>query len=224
MSKKRPTTRSNGHDRLATVQSGLSQQLGRIVFEALMRIGATGTDGAPLTVARAPISTAPARLASGQSVGPAKRQALRGMYETCLQAYRSGVRPQDAALAVDDAGAALAFFVAVNLKALHDCEVTSEVLQRLERQLNGVARLSSAWESASLVDRQVYFETLATIGMLVAGLLERAGTERRALEEVRRVARGYLLELLGIDPDLLTLDANGLALRTAQAEPQHLAA
>jgi hypothetical protein len=218
MSKTRPQDFYNRRGPAPAVNSDLSQQIGRIVFEGLLREAQLPNDFVALTVPRSSKSIAPARLAASKAAGTTARDELQALYERCLHDYRERVRPHDATLGQDDAGAALAFFVAVNLNALQDVELTHELLQRLERQLIGLARMTSAWEAASIRDRQLYFEQLAILGMLVASFAERArGEGGDAIAKVRSTARAYLRQLFAFDPDLLALDASGLALR---AQPQ----
>jgi hypothetical protein len=215
MSKTRPTARRAGH--AAIVNGALSHRFGKALFQALSLGTAGHTDAARLTVERAPTSVAPAWFANAHAGDAAMKEQLRTLYETCLKTYRDAVRPQDAALRVDDAGAALAFFVAANLYALHGVEPSPEIQQRLEEQLASMARRNSAWESASIAERQLYFEQMAVLGVLVAGMFKRAGLEGPAARaHVRDAARGYMFQMLGINPDLLTLGSEGLALRSAQ--------
>jgi hypothetical protein len=224
MSKKRPH-RNAGRNVVTIDRRGLSQQLGSILFEALMQAGEAGRGGAALTVERAETPTAPARLAAGQPVDAAGRAHLHEIYERCLHAYRTVVRARDAGCPQDDAGAALAYFVAANIGALQGVEPGPDVLEVLERQLLGVARLVTAWESASVAERQQYFETMATIGVLVTGMGRRARLEGGAVQiHVRRAARAYLVQLLGLEPDLLRLDAAGLSLRAPHEEAHAVAA
>ena len=220
MSKTRSTARTAHIHRAGVGKSSLSHQIGRIVFDSLMRAGASDRDEAiRLTVERAATPTAPAQMAKLYPGDANARGRVLAMYENCLRTYREAVRPQDTALGIDDAGAALACFVAACLFALHGDSVTQETLQRLERQLVGVARLSSTWEATATAARQHYFETMAILGMLLAGSAEHAKAQGpAAIAEMKKTARGYLVELLGIEPDLLMLDSDGLSLRThAQA-------
>lgn len=78
------------------------------------------------------------------------------------------MRAQDQEREVDDVGAAVAAFVAANLSALQGTRVTPHTLSCLERQLGGVARLSSDWCRAPLHERQAYFEQMAVLAVLVA--------------------------------------------------------
>ena len=168
----------------------------------------------PLTVERASASVAPARLARAHPGDAAAREGARHLYERCLAYYRSAVRPQDQALGVDDVGAAVAAFVAANVGALRGTPVTPALLQILERQLHGIARITSDWEAAPVVERQAYFEQLALLAVFVAESATQAATQGpAAVANVQRAARGYLRQLLDLDPDQLTLGPDGLAAR-----------
>jgi len=221
MSKPRSANRRAGRSPIA-LGSSLSQQMNKALFELLTRLG-DEEDASPaqLLVARAPKSVAPDRLARMRPGDAAAQEQLRATYEECLRTYRSVVRVKDAGLETDDAGAALAFFVAANLYALTDVEATPEILARLERQLGVLARVTSAWDTAPMAQRQIYFEQLATVGVFVAAMAQHAKSQGLdAIAAVQRAARGYLQHVLGLDPDLLTLGPDGLALRSAQRNGQ----
>lgn len=215
MSKTRSKSRRADYQQHA-LSNELSQSIKRALAEGQLRaIDAADTgDFAALIVERAHTPRAPAWMANAQSKSPAARRSACESYERCLEIYRTVVRPQDTMY--DDAGAALAFFVAMNLKALHDLPTTPETLLLLERQLIAVARQASRWDAASVSERQFYFEQMAMLGAFVAGLATRAQSEGAAARaKVRNAARGYLRQVLGIDPDLLTYGAHGLALRSS---------
>ena len=198
--------------------SNLSQSIKRTLAEGQLHLiqAANPRDFSALVVERASTPRAPVWMANAQSKGSASRKSVQESYERCLELYRTLVRPQDTTY--DDAGAALAFFVAMNLRALHELPTTPETLLLLERQLNAVARQASRWDTASVSERQFYFEQMAMLGVFVAGLASRAQTEGAvARAKVRNAARGYLRQVLGIDPDLLTFGAHGLAVRPASA-------
>jgi hypothetical protein len=220
MSKNRSNIARQLH-RPDSLSSTLSRSFNRTLAAGhLQALDATkNTDFAALIVERASTSRAPTWTADAQSSDPAARRSARETYQRCLEIYRTAVRPQDTTH--DDAGAALAFFVAINLNALHDLPTTPDVLLLLERQLLGLVRQISAWDSASIAQRQFYFEQIATLGVFVAGLMERARSEgAAALAKVQKTARGYLRHVLGMDPDLLTFGAHGLALRPAPGAAQ----
>jgi len=197
----------------------LSQALSRAFTEGrLQMLDAAGTgDFAALVVERAAESTAPAWMAEAQTDDPAECKRVRESYERCLEIYRTMVRPDDSTY--DDAGGAVAFFVAANLNALHDVRTTSETLLLLERQLMGIVRQGSHWDTASISQRQFYFEQMAMLGVYIAGFVAKARTQGpAALAKAQDAARGYLRRVLGMDPDLLTFGKHGLALRPAPDE------
>jgi len=168
-------------------------------------------DHVALTVERAATPTAPARLARSHPGDDAARTQARAMYERCLRHYREVVRAQDAASMHDDVGAAVACFVAAAMQALHGTSATPATLLRLERQLGGVVQRSASWSTAGAQERQFYFEQMAILAVLIgesAALARSQGPA--ALANVQRAARGYLQQLLGLDPRALALDAQGL--------------
>lgn len=207
-----------------SLTSALSQAINRALTEGRLQMldAAKQTDFAALVVERARASTAPQRMAEAQHTDAAAREHARASYERCLEVYRTMVRPLDTEY--DDAGAALAFFVAANLNALHDVHTTAETLLLLERQLLAVAREGSEWDAAPITDRQFYFEQMAMCGVFVAGAVAQARQQGdAALEKARDAARGYLQRVLGMDPDLLTFGEHGLALRRPGAAPHSAA-
>jgi hypothetical protein len=204
-------------------EAALIDELSRLVHQAVIA-GLVGSDHdtevAPLTVARARDATAPARMASAQPGSSVERARTRVAYERCLQTYRTVVRAQDAALTTDDVGAATAFFVAACLHALHGIDPTPDVLTCLERQLRATARRSSNWAQASVAERQYFFEQMAILGVFIGGTWQHAQRQgRAAIANVQRAARGYLWQLLGLNPEMLTLDADGLSLRSDEVQP-----
>ena len=198
----------------------MAAQIRQTILDALMRIGAAGDtpDHAALTVERAREPIAPSRLARAHPGDAAARAAAQRLYERCLEHYRSTVRPQDQTRGVDDVGAAVAAFVAANLGALHGTPVTPHMLLRVERQLGGIARLSSDWAHAPAIERQAYFEQMAVLAVLVGESSAQAASQgAAALANVRRAARGYMQQLLGLDPDHLVLGPDGIAARSPSA-------
>lgn len=190
----------------------LEATLRRTLPAMLLRAQLAQDDGEPLRVERAPMPTAPAQMAAAQSSDPALRAELRALYGRCLQTYRDAVRPHDGEH--DDAGAAVALFAAANLHAINGAAVTQPMLDALELQLRGLSRRSADWDAATREQRQFFFERTAILAVLITGQHAKARAQRApALTEVRRLARGYLEQLLGVDPARLTIGPAGLALR-----------
>ena len=186
----------------------LRAALRQAVPAMLLRAGSAASPE-PLQVQRAPAPTAPAQMAAAQSTDAATRAELQALYARCLHTYRNAIRPQDTDH--DDAGAAMALFVATCLHALNGTDATPQMIDTLERQLRGVVQHSADWHGAPVAQRQVFFERTAILGVLMAGHHGKARSEGAgALAEVRRVARAYLRQLLGFDPDALTIGASGL--------------
>lgn len=198
----------------------LPRQLGDAIAAALHALQAAGAAEPPLRVPRAAAAIAPRRLARAMP-GPASGQpALAEVYQRCLQRYRAAEQAADAPTGAagdsDDLGAVLSNFVAANLHALHGSLPPAEALPALARQLAGIVRASAAWHASPLRERQAFAEQLAILAVLVvdlAAIARSQGSDQLAV--VQRRARGYLRQLLGLDPDLLTLDVSGLALRVA---------
>jgi hypothetical protein len=207
-------------------QAALVADMSRLVRRALggriRQRDAHGNDGADHTAlyvecAREPL--APARMAALLRGSPAARRQTRELCERCLGHYRTVVRPNDAARGIDDVGAVVARFVAVGMHVVRSggatppVRITSKMLLRLERQLSAFVHEASAWSSAPAVDRQFYFEQLAILSVLLVETSRFASAQGpAAVADVQRAARGYLQQLLGIEPDLLTLGPDGLTL------------
>ena len=208
-------------DRAALVEA-MSRAVQQVAIDAVVNADPTGPR-VPLMVMRSTTPIAPARLAS-HLADPRAREQARTLYERCLARYREQAREQSSAsrddsdgakqIHLDDAGAALARFVAANLEALQGLYATPPMLQRLGHQLTAVAYASSAWGTASRVDRQAYFEQMAILSVLIHEVSAQAACQGpAAIANVQRAAHGYLQQLLGFDPNRLTLGADGLALQ-----------
>jgi hypothetical protein len=127
------------------VTDRMAAPLRQALLDAIVQFdggAATPADHDALTVERSPDPIAPARLARAHPGDAAARESAQRLYERCLQHYRTVLRPQDEGVGLDDAGAAVAAFVAANLGALHGQRVTPAMLRVLERQLQGIARAS----------------------------------------------------------------------------------
>jgi len=193
----------------------LTQQVLNAVLGTALQAAARADDGSPMTVVRAAEASGPARLAQVHPAGMARTEA-EALYAGCLRHYREAVRPQDLAGGLDDAAAAVAHFVAANLFALGSARATPALLARLEQQLLPLARLSANWVTSSTAERQAFFEQVALLSVLIDGMAQHASAHGPAAEaKVRHAARLYLRQFLGLDPDELTLDANGLAMRAS---------
>lgn len=223
MSQIRSMQRSHGQHRAAPTRDS-AQATRKAVLDALLRAGlASDADCAPLRLAPAAVATAPAQLAAAQSVDPESRRALVALYERCLRTYRDIARVQAPDSTLDDLGAALAFFVAVSLHALHGVDIERSVMPVLQRQLHGVSRCVSNWDGAAIEERQSCFERIAVLAVLVSGSCANATAQGpAAVAQVRRMARQYLQQLLGFNPDLLTLGADGLACRERSTPAQSI--
>ena len=201
----------------AELARNVSRRVRQALFDAVMSLGGGGdtrADEPALTVERACPALAPALLAAAHPGGEAARADMRALYERCLARYRQVSRTEQADAGVDDVGAAVAHFVAANMQALHGEPATPPTLLRLERQLAGVVRSSATWASASERERQLYFEKMAILAVLIGETSARAVLQGpAAVANVKRAARGYLHDLLGLDPDHLALGIDGLAMR-----------
>jgi hypothetical protein len=164
----------------------------------------------PLTIPRAEASIGPARLAADQGGTEAERQARQVFYERCLAHYRAVVRPED--IESDDVGVAAAHFVAACFAALRGIRAAPDAIHRLEGQLVALVRMGPAWTSSDATARQVCFEQLAVLAVLFAGWTanRQIQAQPEKVEQARRGARTYLTRLLGLNPDMLTIGADGL--------------
>jgi hypothetical protein len=196
-------------------QLAMTADLTQRVRRALSGVLHGHADAAPRPALRVPPAAAPLTpraLAIAQSSDKATQQQLTATYESCLACYRQIARARG--VEADDVVAAVAFFVAVNLHALHGIDIEAGALRPLERQLHGVTHLIANWDGATLAQRQSFFERFAIVSILVSGSHEASAThDHAARAQVQRSARDYLQHLLGLDPDRLTLGPDGLVLR-----------
>ena len=209
---RQPTQRQTPQEK--ALAEAMAAGVRQAVIDAIVRNGREMPGDRPaLTVERAPVAIAPAQLALAHPAGKPRDEAQQ-LYERCLAYYRGTVRAQDEARGIDDVGAAVAAFVGANLCALQGGTVTLPLLLKLEHQLAGIVRLSADWDSAPARDRQAYFEQMAVIAVLITETAAQAARQGQvAVANVQRAARGYLQQLLGIDPDDLVIGPDGLAAR-----------
>lgn len=194
----------------------LAADVGRLLQQTLQRFAASESEAPELWVDAAAHPIAPARLARVHPGGRKAQQQAEQLYLRCLSQYRQTVRPQDLPRGQDDAAAALAFFVAASCRAHQGVEVEAAALRAVERQMGRILCLSERWHGAELTEKQCYVEQSAVLGVLMAD----AWTQARpaggaAVSNVRRAARSYLGQLVGLDPARITLGPQGLALRDA---------
>ena len=189
------------------------------VLDALLRVAsAQGAELAPLHLPPAPVATAPLQLAAAQTRDRATRRQLVDAYGHCLRSYREIARSQAPDTSDDDLGAAMALFVAVNLRALHGVDPDRTLMPRLERQLRGVSRRASNWDTCSPAQRQTFFERIAILAVLMLGSLAGAAAQdATARAKVRAASHRYLRDLFGVNPELLTLGPEGLRVRSEPA-------
>jgi len=192
-----------------------THDLARLARSALASALARGSDTTPpLQVEPATTPVAPRQMAAAQSADAGAKERLAASYEACLRIYRDIAGTQGGAAGLDDVGAAMAFFVAINLHALRGVDVEAHAMRPLERQLRGVTRLVANWDAATQAQRQFFFERIAIVSILMSRSLTDAQSQGpAATADVRRSAREYLQHVLGLDPDLVTLGEDGLALR-----------
>jgi hypothetical protein len=164
----------------------------------------------------------PGRAGRRDGEGPDREQGVREGLDACVERDEVPPGPGDADDPADradhadhdDLGTALAHFVAANLQALTGAPPPADALPALAAQLSAIVHGSPAWQAAPLRERQAYVEQVAILSVLMADLSRRAPREGAAgMANVQRGARGYLQQLLGLDPDQLMLGTGGLTLR-----------
>ncbi|HTP72183.1 MAG TPA: DUF6683 family protein [Burkholderiaceae bacterium] len=187
----------------------------KTLVDALLHLSLSeGASQPSLKVERAAVATAPSRMAAAQTSDPAARAQIAASYSRYLDTYRAIAQASTEEQSLDDVGRAVAFFVAVNLHALHGVDADTHVLIPLERQLRRLTRDASKWDTASTPERQAFFEQIAIAAMLVSGTRASAASQGpQAVSGVRRAARTYLEQTLGLNPDLVTLGPTGMVPR-----------
>jgi hypothetical protein len=183
------------------------------VGQALLDTAQPGDLAAPLNVPPALQPSGPQRLAATQPAASRQRREALALYERCLRHYRAAIQPRLSPVrGSDDLGAAAAFFVQANLAAGHDAAPDETLHAALAAQLARLIQRTDAWQHAPLAERQNLFEQLALLGVLVNESRLQAREQGPAAQaQLQRAARGYLLQLLGLDPELLVLTPQGLA-------------
>jgi len=191
------------------------QSLSRRIGHALqMALAVPAELPPPLLLVRSKEPLAPAILARAHVMPQARREALV-IYTRCLEHFRSRVQR---GAELDDAGLAAAHFVLVNLAALHDLHPRSEALELVEHQMRHLLGSLDGWRGAPLRDQQSAFEQFAVLAVLMAESTQRAREQGdEALAHVRRAARAYLVQWLGVDPGRLVLGERGISLEMAPA-------
>ena len=170
--------------------------------------------GPPLLQPAALVPTAPALLAQAHAGQHARHDALL-LYTRCLRHFRQQV--QDGS-DLDDAALAAAYFVLMSLAAARGLSPEGEDLMRVERQMRHRLTEGQVWLQAPLADRQNAFEQFALLGVLMSESARAARQQgAAALANVQRAARAYLLQMLGLGADRLTLSPEGLTLEPVAA-------
>ena len=198
----------------------IARELARLMNDASARVFhdvAEGGDAPPaLEVERAAQARGPQQLAASHK-GPVQQREAVALYRRCLAHYRDVIqagRARDGGL--DDLGHAAAYFVVANLAALQDLDPGEDVLAPVAAQLCRLIVGTAAWQRAPLAERQAWFEQLAVLGVLVNESRIQARVQgAAAVANVRRAARGYIVQLLGLDPQRLVLTPQGLGAATA---------
>lgn len=165
-----------------------------------------------LTVMPAAQATMPERMAAQHPGGPKARREAQALYVRCLAHYRRAVQPRLVpGVQHDDVGVAAAYFVLANLAALRPVDLNEAMLAQTERQLRQLISQTQTWEGASAAERQQLFEQFAIIGVLINETRLAAPAQgAAAVANVQRAARGYLVQLLGLEPDMLGVGPSGL--------------
>lgn len=203
----------------------LTQLVRSLLAASLRDAAAADTDTPLLHVRRAsgagPGPKALAALHPGDA--QARAQAL-ALYTRCLQHYRQHVQPRLSVAApaaagrapgsgtTDDLGAAAAYFVLANLGAFNDHEPDAAALPAVERQLRSLLTRTSAWSALPLGERQLLFEQLACLGVLVNESRVAARQQGPASRQnLLQAAQGYLQQFLGLQAERVSVSVQGLA-------------
>jgi hypothetical protein len=116
----------------------------------------------------------------------------------------------------NDMAGALAIFIAGAYSGYSGKEVGDDEFKALVRQMRPAIGAKTEFAAASMRDKQSAFEQLAILGMFMAGTHEALATKpdapdvERARENLRRAAKAYLEQLLGVDADSVRISTQGL--------------
>jgi hypothetical protein len=151
---------------------------------------------------------APAKLAKGypQSTRP---QAEKFFSQT-LETYH-GIESQFG-LKRNDLAGALAAFVAGNYIAYRNEPFPDQQFKPLVEQLRGSLASTVGLQRASDTEKQELYESLAIVGTQMAVTREalQKKPDEKIAAKMKAAARGYLQQLLNIDPDRMRLTDHGL--------------
>lgn len=195
----------------------LAREVAKFIRESLMKEAYNQSENSDddlskLLVERAAKPIAPQLLSSIHPGGKKVQREAKNLYKKCLNAYREKIRDADP---VDDMGAVLAFFIAVNYEALHYDPVSAESLIFIERQMKYMFNSNAIWSSSKISDKQELFEQLAIISVLIAEANAQAIHQgSAAIANVKSAAYNYLHQLLGIDPKYLVITPKGISIQS----------
>ena len=181
-------------------------------LQQLLDMATGGQDQPAITLPPAAQPTAPTLLAQEAAVQPAKgrRQPQADnlqLYTRCLALYRERMAGDSGQ---DDLGRAAALFVMANLAVLGRTG-DATTLQAVTQQMQNALQQLPHWPGTGLAARQMLFEQLATLSVLVTQSAERArGQGPLARANVRTAALAYLRQWLALDAEFLTLSPQGL--------------
>jgi hypothetical protein len=199
-----------------------TQAIQPLLAQALRQMLALATGGENLPAITLPAAakpSAPALLARAPGVTggkgkPSPASETTELYSRCLALYRERVQ---AGGEQDDLGCAAALFVVANLSALGRGEgADTTTLTALTQQMQNALQRLPDWTTTSLEQKQLMFEQLALLSVLVTQSAEAAaGQGPLARANVRAAAQSYLRQWLAVDPELLTLSPQGLVVDAA---------
>ncbi len=198
----------------ATIQPLLAQALNQ-----MLELATGGENLLAITLPAAAKPSAPALLASAQGISgskskPQPQSETTELYTRCLALYRERVQ---AGSQHDDLGSAAALFVVANLSALGRGQgADTTTLKALTQQMQNALQRLPDWAATSLEQKQLMFEQLALLSVLVTQSAEAAAKQGPlARANVRAAAQSYLRQWLAVDPELLNLSPQGLVVDAA---------
>jgi hypothetical protein len=220
MTFKRIDMKTTSHD----TPSAWQQAVGRQLAEALARGAGThpparddaaAGDEAPLRsrwlVARRSSGTpSPAlqALARHQAPDPAGRAKAGSLLARCLQHYREQIRPDDED---DDAGVALACFLAACVQAQDGLAVTPERWRAVHDWVEAWVADGLDWEGAPADQRGDFFERMACLAVAIGEWSVVASRQgEAAVRSAQLLARTSLQAQLGLSLETLASVVRGL--------------
>lgn len=140
------------------------------------------------------------------------RATAENVFEKLLSEYPNVERAFG--IARNDIGASTALIVTASYGAYRDRDVPHAQFRVIIRQMRAIIAKSPALTKASNTEKQAYYEQTAILGMLLSltSSAEAKKQNPQAFANAQKAGGTYLRQMLGVDPDRVVIDDNGVRL------------